>query len=53
MKGSVRREQSFDTAESETLGMCGNSMRENREVRRSPVPKGGVGRAGKAEAVIP
>ena len=31
MKGSVRREQSFDTAESETLGMCGNSMRENRE----------------------
>src|SRR5258708_3962173 len=30
MKGSVRRERSFDTAESETLGMWGNSMRENR-----------------------
>ena len=28
MKGSDRRERSFDTAESETLGMCGNSMRE-------------------------
>jgi len=31
MKGSDRRERSFDTAESETLGMWGNSMRENRE----------------------
>ena len=31
MEGSVRRERSFDTAESEALGMCGNSMRENRE----------------------
>ena len=31
MKGSVKREQSFGTAESETLGMWGNSMRENRE----------------------
>ena len=36
MKGSVRREQSFDTAESETLGMWGNSMRENREALQTP-----------------
>ena len=38
MKGSVRRERSFDTAESETLGMCGNSMRENREALQTPTP---------------
>jgi hypothetical protein len=36
MKGSVRRERSFDTAESETLGMWGNSMRENREALQMP-----------------
>jgi hypothetical protein len=36
MKGSVRRERSFDTAESETLGMWGNSMRENREALQTP-----------------
>ena len=36
MKGSVRRERSFDTAESETLGMCGSSMRENREALQTP-----------------
>ena len=36
MKGSDRRERSFDTAESETLGMWGNSMRENREAPQSP-----------------
>jgi hypothetical protein len=36
MKGSDRRERSFDTAESETLGMWGNSMRENREALQSP-----------------
>jgi hypothetical protein len=29
------------------------SVHENREVRRSPVPKVGAGRAGKAKAVIP
>jgi hypothetical protein len=29
------------------------SMRENREIRRSPVLLVGAGRAGKAEAVIP
>jgi len=28
-------------------------MRENREIRRSPVPDVGAGRAGKAKAVIP
>ena len=32
-QGSDRRERSFDTAESETLGMCGNP-RENREILR-------------------
>jgi hypothetical protein len=36
MKGSGRRERSFDTAESETLGMWGNSMRENREALQTP-----------------
>src|SRR5262245_66287048 len=49
MKGSVRREQSFDTAESETLGMCGNSMRENRETLQTPTHDGGVGRSKKAK----
>ena len=50
MKGSVRREQSFDTAESETLGMCGNSMRENREALQTPTHDGGVGRSKKAKS---
>ena len=49
MKGSVRRERSFDTAESETLGMCGNSMRENREALQTPAHDGGVGRSKKAK----
>jgi hypothetical protein len=48
MKGSVRREQSFDTAESETLGMWGNSMRENREALQTPALDG-VGRSKKAK----
>mgnify|MGYP003441198253 CR=1 FL=1 len=48
MKGSVRRERSFDTAESETLGMCGNSMRENREALQTPTLDG-VGRSKKAK----
>ena len=52
MKGSDRRERSFDTAESETLGMCGNSMRENRETPQTPTLDGGVGRSKKAKAVI-
>src|SRR5499426_1758900 len=49
MKGSVRRERSFDTAESETLGMCGNSMRENREALQTPTWDGRVGRSKKAK----
>ena len=50
MKGSDRRERSFDTAESETLGMCGNSMRENREALQTPTLDGGVGRSKKAKS---
>ena len=49
MKGSVRRERSFDTAESETLGMCGNSMRENREAPQTPARDDSVGRSKKAK----
>ena len=50
MKGRDRREQSFDTAESETLGMRGNSMRENREALQTPTLEGGVGRSKKARS---
>ena len=50
MKGSGRREQSFDTAEAETLGMWGNSMRENREAPQTPTHDGGVGRSKKAKS---
>src|SRR5215510_15938312 len=50
MKGSVRREQSFNTAESETLGMWGNSMRENREALRTPALDGSEGRSKKAKS---
>src|SRR5678815_3650573 len=50
MKGSVRRERSFDTAESETLGMCGNSMGENRESLQTPTLDGSVGRSKKAKS---
>src|SRR4030095_10503054 len=49
MKGSDRRERSFDTAESETLGMWGNSMRENREALQMPTLDG-VGRSKKAKS---
>src|SRR5262247_3497341 len=48
MKGSDRHEQSFDTAEPETLGMWGSSMRENREALQTPTPDG-VGRSKKAK----
>src|SRR5262245_46613139 len=48
MKGSVRRERSFDTAESETLGMWGSSMRGNREALQTPTLDG-VGRSKKAK----
>jgi RNA-directed DNA polymerase len=49
MRGSDRRERSFDTAESETLGMCGNSMRENREALQTPTDDR-VGRSKKAKS---
>src|SRR5438132_14038670 len=49
MKGSVRGERSLDTAELETLGMCGNSMRENREALQTPTHDG-VGRSKKAKS---
>src|SRR5262249_9813656 len=49
MKGSDRREQSFDTAESETLDMWASSMRENRETLQTPTPDG-VGRSQKAKS---
>jgi hypothetical protein len=50
MKGSVRRELFFDTAESETLGMWGNSMRENREILQTPTMDGSEGRSKKAKS---
>ena len=50
MKGSDRRERSFGTAESETLGMWGNSMRENREALQTPTLDGRVGRSKKAKS---
>src|SRR5262249_15274596 len=49
MKGSVRRERSFNTAESETLGMWGSSMRENREALQTPTSDR-VGRSKKAKS---
>ena len=50
MKGSVRRERSFGTAESETLSMWGNSMRENREALQTPALDGSAGRSKKAKS---
>lgn len=49
MKGSDQRELPFDAAESETLGMRGNSMRENRERPETPTPDGDAGRSEKAQ----
>ena len=49
MKGSDRRERSFDTAESETLGMWGSSMRGNREALQTPTLDE-VGRSKKAKS---
>src|SRR5262245_47163800 len=49
MKGSYRREQSFHTAESETLAMWGSSMGENREALQTPTLDGRVGRSKKAK----
>ena len=53
MKGSKKRERSFDAAESKTLSMYGSSMRENRETPQTPTVDGGVGRSGKAESRNP
>src|SRR5215813_12197228 len=50
MKGSDRRERSFDTAESETLGMWGSSMRGNREALQTPTLPSSVGRSKKAKS---
>src|SRR5215475_11337621 len=49
MKGSDRRERFFDTAESETLGMWGSSMRGNREALQTPTLPSSVGRSKKAK----
>ena len=49
MKGSDRRERSFDTAESETLGMWGSSMRGNREALQMPTLDSSAGRSKKAK----
>ena len=51
--GGVYRESLVDPARSRNLGTHGVSMRENREVPRSPVLWSGAGREGNAEAVIP
>src|SRR5712692_603859 len=48
MKDGVNRESSGDAAESETLSMRGNSMRENRETSKAPSPVTGEGRPEKA-----
>ena len=53
MKGSKKRERSFDAAESKTLSMYGSSMRENRETPQTPTVDGGVGPSGKAESRNP
>src|SRR5262249_56641816 len=49
MKGSDKRERAFDTAESETLGMWGSSMRGNREAPQTPTLDGSAGRSKKAK----
>lgn len=47
---SVRQgKHTCDPARSETSSMHGNSMRENREIPRSPAADGPVGRAGKVD----
>src|SRR5215468_3304840 len=50
MKGSDRRERSFNTAESKTLGMWGNSMGGNREALQTPTLDSRVGRSKKAKS---
>src|SRR5262245_32952780 len=48
MKGDVQRELPIDAAESKTLSMCGNSLRENRETPETSLPDGGGERSEKA-----
>ena len=48
MNSDDRREPLFDAAESQTPGMCGNSLRGNRETLETPLPDGGGGRSEKA-----
>lgn len=48
MKGHDQRKLPFDAAESETLCMCGNSLRENREPPETSSPDGGEERSEKA-----
>ena len=48
MKRNVQRELPFDAAESKTLSMCGNSLRENRETPAISPPDGGEERSEKA-----
>ncbi len=49
MNGNEQRELPFDATESETLIMCGSSMRENRETPQFPPPDAGEGRSEKAK----
>ena len=55
MRGDVQREPPRSAAESQTLSMCGNSMRENRETLETPEPftdsalVAGAGRSEKAD----
>jgi len=46
--GDANRESSLDPAQSKTLSMRGNSMRENREIPGMPVKDRETGRLGKA-----
>ena len=50
MKDGVNRESSGDAAESETLSMRGNSMRENRETSKTPSRVTDEGRPEKAHS---
>src|SRR6516164_7837439 len=49
--GGAKREPLGDAAESETLGMRGNSVRENRETPGTPAADGGAGRPEKASSL--
>jgi RNA-directed DNA polymerase len=51
MLDGVNREPSNNAAESKTLSMRGNSMRENRETPVTPLPVGGEGRPEKAASL--